>query len=63
MDLNDIDELRSMMYGIEHHLLEVIKDRKFIKAIFNDVGKSLEEKANELHELYLSCKDMNSLIH
>lgn len=58
MDLNDIDELRSMMYGIEHHLLEVIKDRKFIKAIFNDVGKSLEEKANELHELYLNCKEM-----
>lgn len=58
MDLNDIDELRSMMYGIEHHLLEVIKDRKLIKAIFNNVGKSLEEKANELHELYLNCKEM-----
>lgn len=56
--LSDIDELRSMMYGIEHQLLNVIEDRKFIKAIFNNAGKSLEEKANELHELYLSCKDM-----
>lgn len=56
--LSDIDELRSMMYGIEHQLLNVIEDRKLIKAIFNNAGKSLEEKANELHELYLSCKDM-----
>lgn len=56
--LSDIDELRSMMYGIEHQLLDVIEDRKLIKAIFNNADKSLEEKANELHELYLSCKDM-----
>ena len=45
--LSDIDELRSMMYGIEHQLLNVIEDRKLIKAIFNNAGKSLEEKANE----------------
>lgn len=57
--LSDIDELRSMMYGIEHQLLNVIEDRKLIKAIFNNAGKSLEEKANELHELYLSCKSEN----
>lgn len=57
--LSDIDELRSMMYGIEHQLLNVIEDRKLIKAIFNNAGKSLEEKANELHELYLSCKSGN----
>lgn len=55
--LSDIDELRSMMYGIEHQLLDVIEDRKLIKAIFNNAGKSLEEKAHELHELYLSCKE------
>lgn len=48
--LSDIDELRSMMYGIEHQLLDVIEDRKLIKAIFNNAGKSLEEKANELCE-------------
>ena len=57
--LSDIDELRSMMYGIEHRLLDVIEDRRLIKAIFNNVGKSLEEKAYELHELYLSCKSGN----
>lgn len=55
--LSDIDELRSMMYGIEHCLLDVIEDRQLIKAIFNNSGKSLEEKAHELHELYLSCKE------
>ena len=53
---NDIDELRSMMYGIEHGLLKVIKNRKLIKDIFNNEEKSLEDKAEELHRLYLECK-------
>lgn len=43
--LSDIDELRSMMYGIEHQLLDVIEDRKLIKAIFNNAG-SLEKPMN-----------------
>lgn len=58
MELQDIDELRSMMYRIEGKLLNVIEDRKVIKAIFNNAGKSLAEKARELHELYLNCKSM-----
>lgn len=57
MDSFDIDELRSMMYGIEHNLLKVIKERKVIKAIFNNTNKTLEDKARELHQLYLSCKN------
>lgn len=57
MELNDIDELRSMMYGIEHNILKVVKDRKVIKSIFNNEEKTLEEKAYELHELYLECKN------
>lgn len=59
MDSFDIDELRSMMYGIEHNLLKVIKERDVIKAIFNNTNKTLEDKARELHELYLSCKNEN----
>lgn len=54
-DVYDIDELRSMMYCIEHALLKVIPNRKLIKAIFNDDNKSLEDKAKELHELYIEC--------
>lgn len=57
MDSFDIDELRSMMYGIEHNLLKVIKEREVIKAIFNNANKTLEDKARELHQLYLSCKN------
>ena len=44
--LSDIDELRSMMYGIEHQLLDVIEDRKLIKAIFNNAGRALEKPMN-----------------
>lgn len=57
MEINDIDELRSMMYCIEHDILDVIKDRKIIKEIFNNADKSLDDKANELHKLYLECKE------
>ena len=42
--LSDIDELRSMMYGIEHQLLDVIEDRKLIKAIFNNAGRAWKKK-------------------
>lgn len=58
MESQDIDELRSMMYSIEGKLLDIIEDRKVIKAIFNNAGKSLAEKARELHELYLNCESM-----
>lgn len=42
--LSDIDELRSMMYRIEHQLLDVIEDRKLIKAIFNNAGRAWKKK-------------------
>lgn len=58
MEIYDIDELRSMMYSIEHDILEVIKDRQLIKNIFNNDNKTLAEKAKELHQLYLACKEM-----
>ena len=35
---SDIDEQRSMMYGIVHQLLNIIEDRKLIKLSLTQIG-------------------------